>query len=160
MRRIKLIAGLLVAAPLLAFAAGQSPAATEQAHPSASAHANAVAGQADAARIEACGNVSTTLLDAFDKGDYKTASADFNAQMLGLVDAQKLGEVQKSLTGQFGKLESRGTPQSVMYEGMAVVSTPMHYAKGDLSAVVACDKDGKVAGFRLQPAAPAPAASP
>lgn len=154
MHRTTFTAALLAAIPALAFGAGQMPAATEQAHPSASAHANAVAGQADAARIEACGNTSATLLDAFDKGDFKTARANFNAQMLGLVDAQKMGEVQKSLTGQFGELEFRGTSQSVMYEGMAVVSTPMHYTKGDLSAVVACDKDGKVAGFRLQPAAP------
>lgn len=155
MHRTVFIAVLLAAAPALGLAAGQSPAATEQPHPSASAHANAVAGQADAARIEACGNVAGALLEAFDKGDFKTASSHFNAQMLGLVDAQKMGEVHKSLTAQFGKFESRGTSQSVMYEGMAVVSTPMHYAKGDLSAVVACDKDGKVAGFRLQPAAPA-----
>lgn len=160
MHRKFLAAALIVTAPALAFAAGQSPTASEQAHPASSAHANAVAGQADAARIEACGNVSGALLDAFDKGDFKTATAHFNTQMLDAVDAQKLGEVQKSLTAQFGKLESRGTPQSAMYQGMAVVSTPMHYAKGDLSSVVACDKDGKVAGFRLQPAAPAPAASP
>lgn len=156
MHRKLFAAALIAAAPTLAFAGGQSPTATEQAHPASSAHANAVAGHADAARIEACGNVSSALLDAFDKGDFKTASASFNAQMLGLVDAQKLGDVQKSITAQFGKLESRGTPQSAMYQGMAVVSTPMHYAKGDLSSVVACDKEGKVAGFRLQPAAPAP----
>jgi hypothetical protein len=74
--------------------------------------------------------------------------------MLAVVDAQKLAEVQKSIGGQFGKLESRGTPQTVMYQGMAVASTPMHYEKGDLAAMVACDKDGKVAGFRVHPVAP------
>jgi hypothetical protein len=30
----------------------------------------------------------------------------------------------------------------------------MHYEKGDLAAMVACGKDGKVAGFRLHPVAP------
>ncbi|WIG55122.1 MAG: hypothetical protein OJF61_000908 [Rhodanobacteraceae bacterium] len=155
MHRVLIIATLIAALPMLAFAAGQSPAATEKPHPSSSAHANAVAGQADAMRIEACGNLSSTLLEAFDKGDFKAATSNFNSQMLAVVDAQKLGEVQKSIAGQFGKLESRGTPQSVMYQGMAVVSTPMHYEKGDLAAVVACDKDGKVAGFRLNPVAPA-----
>lgn len=156
MHRQLLAAALIAVLPVLAFGAGQSPAATEKPHPSASAHANAVAGQADAARMEACGNLSGALLDAFDKGDFKTATAHFDSQMLAVVDAQKLGEVQKSIGGQFGKLESRGTPQSVMYQGMAVVSTPVHYAKGDLAAVVACGKDGKVAGFRLHPVAPPP----
>ena len=154
MHRQLFAAALIVALPVLAFGAGQPPAATEKPHPSASAHANAVAGQADAMRMEACGTLSASLLDAFGKGDFKAATAQFDSQMLAVVDAQKLGEVQKSIGGQFGKLESRGTPQSVMYQGMAVASTPMHYEKGDLAAVVACDKDGKVAGFRLHPVAP------
>jgi len=156
MHRELIAAALIAAFPLLAFGAGQSPAATEKPHPSSSAHANAVAGQAEAARMEACGNLSGILLDAFDKGDFKAATAHFDNQMLAVVDAQKLGEVQKSIDGQFGKLGSRGTPQSVMYQGMAVVSTPMHYEKGDLAAVVACGKDGKIAGFRLHPVAPPP----
>lgn len=154
MHRQLFVAALVAALPVLAFGAGQSPAATEKPHPSSSAHANAVAGQADAARMEACGNLSGALLDAFDKGDFKATTAHFDSQMLAVVDAQKLGEVQKSIDAQFGKIESRGTPQSVMYQGMVVVSTPMHYEKGDLAAVVACGKDGKVAGFRLHAAAP------
>src|SRR6185312_13348483 len=154
MPRLRIAAALIVALPVLAFGAGQSPAATEKPHPSASAHANAVAGQAEAARMETCGNLSGALLDAFDKGDFKAATAHFDSQMLAVVDAQKLGEVQKSISGQFGKLESRGTPQSVIYQGMAVVNTPMHYEKGDIAAVVACGRDGKIAGFRLHPVAP------
>lgn len=153
MHRRLIAAALIAALPALAF--GQSPAATEKPHPSSSAHANAVAGQANAARLEACANLSGSLLDAFDKGDFKAATSSFDNQMLAVVDAQKLGEVQKSIGSQFGKLESRGTPQSVMYQDMTVVSTPMHYEKGNLAAVVACDKDGKVAGFRLHPVPPA-----
>jgi hypothetical protein len=151
----QLIAALIAALPLLASAAGQPPAATEKPHPSTSAHANAVAGQADATRMEACGNLSSSLLDAFNKGDFKAATSNFDSQMLAVVDARKLAEVQKSIAGQIGNFEARGTPQSVMYQGMAVVSTPMRYEKGDLAAMVACDKDGKVAGFRVHPVAPA-----
>lgn len=154
MHRTVLVAALLASAPALGFAAGQSPAATEQPHPSASAHANAAAGQADAARIEACGNKTLDLLDAFEKGDYKVAAADFNPKMLSLVDAAKFAQVHQSVAAEFGTLKSRGTPQSLMYEGMAVTSTPLHYTKGDLAAVIACDANNKVAGFRLQPAAP------
>ena len=151
----QLFAALTAAFPLFAFAAGQPPAATEKPHPSSSAHANAVAGQADATRMEACGNLSSSLLAAFNKGDFKAVTSSFDSQMLAAVDARKLAEVQKSIAGQFGKLEARGTPQSVMYQGMALVSTPMRYQKGNLAAMVACDKDGKVAGFRVHPVAPA-----
>lgn len=153
-RHLLATALILAAVPALALAAGQTPAASAKPHPSASAHANAAVGHADAARIEACGNETIDLLDAFDKGDYKTAATNFNPKMLSLVDAARFADVHKSVTTEFGKLESRGTPQSLMYEGMAVTSTPLHYTKGDLAAVIACDKDGKVAGFRLQPAAP------
>lgn len=156
MHRQLLAAALIAALPALAIGAGQPPAATEKPHPSASAHANAVAGQAEAARMEACGSLSGALLDAFDKGDFKAVRAHFDSQMLAVVDAQKLGEVQKSISGQFGKLESRGTPQNVMYQRMTVVSTPMHYEKGDVAAVVACNEDGEVAGFRLHPVTPPP----
>ena len=154
MHRTSIAAALIAVLPALALGAGQPPAATEKPHPSSSAHANAMAGQAGAARIEACGNLSGALLDAFDKGDFKATAAHFDSRMLAVVDAQKLGEVQKSIGAQFGKLESRGAPQSVMYQGLAIVSTPLHYAKGDLAAIVACDNDGKVAGFRLNPVAP------
>ena len=154
MHRNLIGAALVAALPLSAFAAGQPPAASEKPHPSSSAHANAVAGQAAATRIEACTIRSGDLLAAFDTGDFKRVTSHFDSRMLAAVDAQKLGEVQKSLAAQFGKLESRGTPQSVLYQGMAVVSTPMHFARGELAAVVTCDKDGKVAGFRLRPIAP------
>ncbi|HEX5961769.1 MAG TPA: DUF3887 domain-containing protein [Rhodanobacteraceae bacterium] len=155
MHRKPIVLALGAALPVLALAAGQPPASSAQPHPASSAHANAVAGQANAIRIEACGNQSASLLEALGKGDYKAATSDFDKQMKAGLDAARLGAFWASVGQQFGKLESRGDPQSVMYEGMSVVSISLHFTKGDLSAQVACDSAGKIAGFHVRPATPA-----
>lgn len=150
-----LIVTVLLAAPAPAFAAGQHPSASARPHPSSGAHANAVAGQTNAARIEACGHLSDALLGALDKGDYKAATSDFDARMLAGLDPGKLAKAWASVGTQLGKLETRGTPQTVMYEGIPVITTPLQFEKGNLAAQVACDNDGKVAGFYLRPVASA-----
>lgn len=141
-----------------ALAAAQNPAASASPHPAASAHANAVAGEADAARIEACVASANTLLDSLDKGAYKAATANFDAAMLANLGADKLGEVWQGVGKQVGKLQGRGTPQNVMVQGHAIVTVPLRFEKADINAQVACDADGKIAGFFLRPAA-APASS-
>lgn len=141
-------------------AAAQHPADTAKPHPAASAHANAVAGQADAARMESCGQAAQQFLDQLTKGDFKAATGNFDAAMQAGLGADKLGEVWKSVGTQFGKFESRGTAQNVMYQDMPVVSTPLHFEKGALVAQLACGKDGKFAGFHLQPLPSAATSSP
>ncbi|HEX7369812.1 MAG TPA: DUF3887 domain-containing protein [Rhodanobacteraceae bacterium] len=154
-RTLVLVALASALLPALAYTAGQTPLGGASAHPAASAHANAVAGQANAARIEACGNLSHAMLGALTKGDYKGATANFDSQMASGLDPQKLEAAWSTVGAQFGKLESQGTPQAVMYQGMPVVTTPLHFAKGNLAAQVACGKDGKIAGFHIQPIPPA-----
>lgn len=144
--------------PLFAFAAGQHPADSARTHPAASAHANSVAGQAGAARLEACTAAANTLIDNLEKPDYKAATAGFDATMQANLAADKLGEVWQSVGKQAGKLEGRGAAQNVMYEGHAIVTLPLHFEKAGISAQVACNADGKIAGFFLRPAA-APASS-
>jgi hypothetical protein len=152
----KLIAAALVAAlPALASAAGQPPAATEKPHPSSSAHANAVAGQANATRIEACDDMSAAMLDALEKGDYKAATSNFDDQMRANLDAKKLGQAWASTSAQLGALQSRGFPQAAMYQELFIVVTPLYFEKGGLKAQVVCDAENKIAGFHIQPLAPA-----
>lgn len=151
-----LIAIALCALAAPALAAGQHPADSARAHPAASAHANAVAGQADAARLEACAAAANTLIDNLEKPDYKAATADFDATMQANLAADKLGEVWQSVGKQAGKLEGRGAAQNVMYEGHAIATLPLHFEKTDVNAQVACDADGKIAGFFLRPAGPQP----
>ncbi len=160
MRHPLIVAALIAILPLSAPVIGQAqhPADTARPHPAPKAHANAVAGQADAARIEACTHATDTLIDNLEKGDYKAATADFDATMSANLGADKLGEVWQSIGAQAGKLEHRGTAQSAMYQGHTIVALPLHFQKADVNAQVACDANDKVAGFFLRPAA-APAAS-
>lgn len=152
MPRVLLAATLLILAGST-LATAQHPAANARPHPAPGAHANAVAGHADAARIEACTNTANALVDNLERGDAKAASANFDATMQANLDADKLDAVWKQVGGQVGKLQGHGTPQNMMYEGYAVVTLPLQFEKGGVNAQVACDADGKVAGFYLRPAA-------
>lgn len=153
----------VLAAPALALAAPQHPPSeTAGARPGSSARANAIAGQANAARIEACSQLSHTFLDELEKGDFHAATAHLNAHMKAGLGEDKLGQVWRSLGEQVGKLKSLGEPQTVMYQDFPVVSTALHFERGDFVSQLTCDRDGKIAGFyvRLVPAAsPAPASS-
>lgn len=150
MPRLATLAFLL--SPLVpALAAGAPPAATAQDHPAASAHANATAGQAQAARIEACVEATDGFLDALSRGDFKSATGNFDAQLRAALAADKLGTVWQSVVARYGKLESRGTPQNLVYQGYAVVTVPLRFARGRLGARLACAADGTFAGFHLVP---------
>lgn len=151
----QLLAAALTVIPAFAFGAGQSPAATEKPHPSNSAHANAVAGQANATRLEACDNLSAAMLNALEKGDFTAATSNFDPQTRANLDAKKLGTVWASMSAQFGALQSRGFPQAAMYQQLFVVATPLYLEKGGLKAQVVCSMDNKIVGFHLQPLAPA-----
>ncbi|HWG66889.1 MAG TPA: DUF3887 domain-containing protein [Rhodanobacteraceae bacterium] len=155
MHRPLIVAALIAALPLLAFGAGQPPAATEKPHPSASAHANAVAGQANAARLEACDDLSSAMLGALEKGDFEAASSKFDAQMRANLDAKKLGTVWTSVSAKLGALQSRGFPQAAMYQQLFIVVTPLYFQNGGVKAQIVCDMDNRIVGFHLQPLAPA-----
>ncbi len=145
---------LAISAP----AVSAPPAATPQAHPSTSAHANAAAAQSNATHIEACTEATEAFLEHLTLGDYKAATGNFNAQMLAALAPAKLGNAWQAIAIQYGKLESRGTAQNVMYQGLAVVTVPLRFEKGTLGARLACGADGKFSGFHIvsvPPAAPA-----
>ncbi|HKZ09249.1 MAG TPA: DUF3887 domain-containing protein [Rhodanobacteraceae bacterium] len=152
-RKLILVAFAALSMPGMSLAAGQlHPADTAQDHPAASAHANATAGEAGAARIETCTATTNTLIDHLEKGDFTAATSNFDATMKANLGADKLGQFWKQVASQVGTLQGRGTPRNMMYEGHAVISLPLHFEKGDANAQVACDADGKVAGFFLRPA--------
>lgn len=156
LRSLAVTALFALIAPALAAA---TPPIASGAHPAASAHATAMAGLAGAMRIEACVHASNTFLDDLAKADYKAATGNFDARMQGF-GSEKLEAAWQSIAAQYGKLESRGAPQNVMYQDYVVVTVPLHFAKGDLGARLACDASGKFAGFHIVPAATAPSASP
>lgn len=156
-RRVML--AFLFAVPVSAVASGQPPAAAANGQPAASTHATAMAGQADATRIEACVLASNAFLDDLAKADYEAATSNFDKDMRTGLGADKLQTVWQAVTAHYGKLESRGAPQNILYQGYAVVTMPLHFAKGDLGARLACNASGKFAGFHLVPSPTQPTVS-
>lgn len=104
--------------------------------------------------------LATRLLDQLDAGQYAAAEATFSPQMKAAVPADKLKAVWESLPAQLGAAGKRGEASSSEANGLRIVVIPLHYARGDLQARIALDKDDHVAGFLVQPAAPPPPATP
>ena len=104
--------------------------------------------------------LATRLLDQLDAGQYAAAEADFSAQMKAAVPADKLKAVWESLPAQMGAAGPRGPAVTSEADGFRIVVIPLRYANGALQARIALDKDDKVAGFLVQPAAAAPAPPP
>ena len=104
--------------------------------------------------------IATRLLDQMDAKDYAAAEASFTPAMAAAVPADKLKAVWESLPAQLGVAKGRGEAKVTPHQGMQVVVIPLHYANGDLVAQVVVDAEGRIAGFLIQPAPPAPAAAP
>jgi hypothetical protein len=155
MYRPLFFAALITALPVPASGAGQPPGPGEKPHPSVSAYANAVAGQANATRLEACDDLSAKMLDALEKGDFKAATSNFDDQMHLNLDAKKLGQAWTTTSSQLGALQARGFPQAAMYQELFIVVTPLYFEKGGLRVQVVCDMDNQIAGFNIRPIAPA-----
>src|SRR5690348_18184229 len=113
--------------PAMSLAAGQQhPADTAQDHPAASAHANAMAGAAGAARSETCTATTNTLIDHLEKGDFMAATSNFDANMKANLDANKLGQFWKQVASHVGTLQGRGTPQNRSEEHTSELQSPVH----------------------------------
>lgn len=136
-----------LAAALLA-AAGISHAAPQEAAP-ATAPASTNAQQ-----------MALQLLDRLDAGDYPAIEASFNDEMRQQVPSEQLRQVWESLPQQLGTATGRGEPQFAEQGGYQVVMVPLMFERGVILSQTAIDADGRIAGFLLQPAQPAPAPAP
>ncbi|MEP7044043.1 MAG: DUF3887 domain-containing protein [Dokdonella sp.] len=97
-----------------------------------------------------CEARSNALLDAAQKGDFATATKDFDAKMRGGLPPAKFKDTWASMA-QFGALKARGQPHPGEGEGYFVVMTPLIFDKANLVAQVACGSDGLIAGFYVKP---------
>ena len=104
--------------------------------------------------------VAMRLFDRMDAKDYSAAEASFTPEMAAAVPADKLEAVWESLPAQLGAAKGRGEAKVTPQQGVQVVMVPLHYANGELLAQVVVDAEGRIAGFLVQPAPPAPAAAP
>lgn len=99
---------------------------------------------------------ASQLLDRLEAGDMAAAEAMFTPDMAKAAPAASLQALWQSL----GALRSRGPARVVEQQGMQVVQQPLQFANGAISATIAVDAQGRVAGLFLQPAAAAPAPPP
>lgn len=128
-------------------------------HPAASAHANALSGATNAARIEACSVATRRLVDNLEKGDARGAMANFDARLQGAMSARQLGEIWQSVNARLGTLVERRPVQNMLYRGMVIITQPLWFERGGLGLEVACNQEGQFAGLHLRPLGPAPAAA-
>lgn len=170
MKRANLVVVALLGVSAAATAAPPQQPATHQVPitpPSATASPgakaiNELAPQAAAASIESCISKADALLAALDKGDWQGAEMDFSPTMQAGLPPDQLQQVWQSLPARFGQPGPRGAPHNNLSGGYVVVTVPMPFPGAMLAVQVACEVDGKIAGFHLMqlPAAePEPAAS-
>ncbi len=120
---------------------------------SSRAHAQAGAQDFDPARE------AQTMLDAVDAGDFAAVHARFDAAMSAAVSAEQLAQGLKALATQVGPLQSRGEPDAKTRDTGALVTVPLHYERGELTAIITFDNERKVSGFTIRPAQAAKPAS-
>ena len=137
-----------LAGAMLALALAGAPGAASVAAPQARAEASSP------------GELAIRMLDLLDAGDYARVAALFDDKMRAALPAEKLQAVWESLPAQVGPATGRGTPELQQQQGLALVIVPLHYARAEWLARIAVDKDGKVAGFLIQPAQSATPAPP
>ena len=109
-----------------------------------------VAGMAHAASPD-CQVTSKRMLDHLDQGNYVGATIDFNDRMKAALGADRLAKSWPTLAQQFGARGAREPVQLSQVDGHAIVVTPLHYGQHLIDAQVACDADGRVAGFYIKP---------
>lgn len=90
------------------------------------------------------------LLDAAQKGDYATATRDFDAKMRTAMPQPKFKQAWESLA-QFGRLQGRGQSHPMKGDGYIAITIPLIFDKANLYAQIACGSDGRIAGFYVKP---------
>lgn len=105
--------------------------------------------------------MANRLLDHLDAGRYADAEALFGPDLAKAVPADKLQAVWESLPAQVGKATGRGEADVSAQGEATLVQVPLHFEQAELVAKLVIGGDGKIAGFRIQPAqaaaTPAPA---
>lgn len=128
----------------------EAAATEEAAKPAPPLPAPAAEAVAERRLASACEARAKSLLDAAQKGDYKTATRDFDAKMRSAMPLPKFKQAWESLN-QFGALQARGQSHPLKGEGYIAVAVPLIFEKANLYAQVACGSDGLVAGFYVKP---------
>lgn len=91
------------------------------------------------------------VLDTIDTGDFAAVHARFDAAMAAAISAEQLAQGLGALANQVGPLQSRGEPDVKTRDIGALVTIPLHYERGELTAIFTFDNERKISGFAIRP---------
>ena len=100
-----------------------------------------------------CGKPSATqlvaegMVDSMAKGDFASATKDFDATMQAALPAEKLGQSWAQVTAQIGAFKSRTGSREAQEAGFQTVHVTCQFEKARWDIKVVFDKDGKIGGL-------------
>lgn len=149
-RRGALTPRLLLASALL-LALGGGMAASGLLHAQDAATPPPAGEERDAVETFDAVREARQVLDAFLSGDTASVHARFDAKMAAAVSADQLAHGQAGMKTGIGDLQTRGEAVSDVREDGALVTIPLRFERAELVAIIAFDKDRRIAGFALRP---------
>jgi len=104
-----------------------------------------------------CGKPSATqlaegMVDSMAKGDFASATKDFDATVKAAMSAERLGQTWSQLTAQFGAFKSRtGSREVQVVAGFQTVYVTCQFEKASLDIVLSIGGSGQVGGLQIIP---------
>jgi hypothetical protein len=103
-----------------------------------------------------CGKPSATqvaegMVDSMAKGDFATATKDFDATMKAAMSAEKLGQTWSQVTAQAGAFKSRTGSREAQEAGFQCVYVTCQFEKASLDIKVVVGRNGQVSGLWIVP---------
>jgi uncharacterized protein len=104
---------------------------------------------------DVAGNVAQAraFIELLEKGEFEKAGDYFSDEMKAKFPVAKLKEVWESLPAQVGRLKKLGEAKTAEVKGFEVVTIFGEFEKTNLDLEITFDKNGRIAGFFLRPAA-------
>ncbi len=96
--------------------------------------------------------VAEGMVDSMVRGDFASATKDFDAAMQAALPAEKLGQSWAQVTAQIGAFKSRTGSREAQEAGSQTVHVTCQFEKGSWDIKVTFDKDGKIGGLYGSPA--------
>ena len=87
------------------------------------------------------------LVDSMAKGDFASATKNFDATMKAALPAEKLGQSWAQVTAQIGAFKSRTGSREAQEAGFQTVHVTCQFEKANWDIKVVFDKDGKIGGL-------------
>ena len=91
--------------------------------------------------------VAEGMVDSMAKGDFASATKDFDATMKAVMPAEKLGQFWVQLTAQHGAFKSRTGSREAQEAGFQTLHVTCQFEKAVLDTKVVFNKDGKIGGL-------------